>query len=135
VTRQGVELVWRYIDAANQRDFPAAMAAYAEDVVLVVEPRVMPTNAGTVNGREAVGDWFADWFRSFAPGYRFEIDEITAAGERVFMVARHHGHGRASGVSLDWSVAYAFTVRADKIVRLELYAERADAARAAGLEE
>ena len=123
-----------YFEAVNQGDFAAAMAAYTDDVVLVVAERVAP-QAGVFAGRDAVGAWFGDWFRSFARGYQFHIEELLAAGERVFMVARHHSRGRASGVALDWSVAYSFVIREGKIARLELFADRPEALKATGLEE
>ena len=66
-------------------------------------------------------------------GYRFQIEEMQEVGERVFTVAHHSGRGRSSGVALDWSLAYAFTIHAGKIARL--YATRADALKAVGLSE
>ena len=135
MSQENVDVVRRYIEAFNQGDFAAAMAAYADDVVLVVDEGVVPTNAGTFAGRAEVGDWFADWFRSFARGYRLQIEEVRSVDDRVFMVGHHSGRGRSSGAVLNWSVAYAFTVEAGKIARLELYAARATALKAVGLEE
>ncbi|MHB8234093.1 MAG: nuclear transport factor 2 family protein [Solirubrobacteraceae bacterium] len=135
MSQQNMDVVRTFIEATNRGDFAAAMAAYADDVLLIVEENAVPTGAGSFTGREAVGAWFADWFRSFARGYRFEIEEIDALGDRVFMVASHHGRGRSSGVSLDWFVAYAIGVEKGKIARLELYATRSDARDAVGLTE
>jgi len=110
------------------------MAAYADDVVLVVDERVVPSEAGVFAGRGAVGAWFGDWFRSFARGYQFHIQEMRPAGEGVFVLARHRGRGRSSGVAIDWSVAYAFAIKTGKIARLELFPDRSEALRAMGLE-
>jgi ketosteroid isomerase-like protein len=134
VSRENVEVVERYFDAVNRGDFAAAMAAYTDDVVLVVDVRVVPTNAGVFTGRDAVGAWFGDWFRSFARGYQFDIQEIRPAGKNIFVVARHRGRGRSSGVVIDWSVAYAFAVTAGKLARLELFPDRSEALKAIGLE-
>jgi hypothetical protein len=82
-----------------------------------------------------VGEWFADWFRSFARGYQFRIEEARSIGERVFVVAHHDGRGRSSGVAIDWSLGYTFTIEAGQIARLELYRGRADALEAGGTEE
>src|SRR5947209_2958671 len=125
--QENVEIVRRHFEATNRRDFATAMHAYAKDVVLVVGDAVVPTNAGTFTGREAVGDWFGDWFRSFDQDYRFEVEDIRSLGDYVLVVARHHGHGRASGVALDWSVVNVYTVRAGRIVRVELFSDRAEA--------
>jgi ketosteroid isomerase-like protein len=131
---ENADVVRRYFDAANRGDFASAMALYSPDVVLVVPDSLMPKQAGTIDGQKAVGEWFDDWFRSFARGYRFEIEEILAAGERVVATARHRGRGRASEAPLDWSLAYVFTIRGTEIVRLEIYGELGAALEAAGLE-
>jgi ketosteroid isomerase-like protein len=135
MSQENVEIVRRLFDATNLRDFTEAMNLYDEGVVLVVDASVLPTSAGKFCGRDAVGSWFADWFRSFGADYRFDIEEARAVGERVLVVARHYGRGRASGVALDWSVAYACSVSSGRIVRIEMYADRAEAVKAVGLEE
>jgi ketosteroid isomerase-like protein len=126
------EVVRRYFDAASRGDFASAMAAYSDDVVLVVPDNVVAAKSGTITGRDAVGEWFADWFRSFAKGYRFTIETMQDAGERVVLSARHSGSGRASGVPMDWSIAYVFTIREGRIARLELYEDLDSALAAAG---
>jgi ketosteroid isomerase-like protein len=129
------EIVKRYFEAASRGDFASAMAAYSHDVVLVVPDSVWPAHAGTVTGRDAVGEWFADWFRSFARGYRFEVESVRALGERVVVTARHRGSGRTSGVPTDWSIAYVFTIAEATIDRLELYGGLDEALEAARLGE
>jgi ketosteroid isomerase-like protein len=132
---QNVEIVREQFEATNRRDFTTVMDLYHEDVELVVGASVNPTNSGTFCGREAVGSWFGDWFRSFGADYRFEIEEARAVGERVFVVARHQGRERTSGAVLDWSTANVYTIQADKIVRVELYRDRTEALKAVGRSE
>jgi ketosteroid isomerase-like protein len=111
------------------------MATCADDVVLVVDERVVHLNAGVFTGRDAVGDWFADWFRSFASGYQFHIQEMRPIGKRVFLVLRHRGRGRSSGVDLEWSTAYVYAIKAGKIARIELFSDLSDALKAVGPEK
>src|ERR1700680_3656336 len=113
----------------NRRDWAAVMAPYDEEVVLVVHESVGP-DAGTFRGREAVGRWFGDWFLAFAKDYRFELEEARAVGDRVLTLARHQGHGRSSGADVEMVNAHVFSVRAGKVVQLELYGSRADALKA-----
>ncbi len=69
-----VEVVCDQFAATNERDFRRAMSHYAEEVELVVH-RDAFLAGGTFNGRHAVGQWFADWFTTFEPGYHFDIEE------------------------------------------------------------
>jgi len=132
MAQDDVEVVRALFVATNQRDFAAAMNAYADDVVLVVTG-FFPS--GTFVGREAVGTWFGDWFSAFGRDYRFEVKDARAVGERVFVVASHHGSGRASGATVEATTFYAYTVTAGKIARVEMYTERADALEAVGAAE
>ena len=120
--------------ATNARDFPRAMSLYAENVELFVDPEAF-LESGRFEGREAVGRWFANWFTSFEPGYRFEIEEERDLGDAVLLVASHRGRGRNSGIEVDGRTGYLYRVRDGKIVGVELYRSRAAALAAAGVAE
>jgi ketosteroid isomerase-like protein len=134
MSQEDVEIVRAVFEHLNRRDWAAVMASYDDEVVLVAHESSAP-DAGVFRGREAVGRWFGDWFLAFGKDYRFEIEEVRSVGNRVLTVARHHGHGRSSGAEVDWVNAHVFSVRAGKIVRLELYGSRVEALEAVGLEE
>jgi ketosteroid isomerase-like protein len=102
-------------DATNRRDWAAAMDAYAEDVELVVGSDFLLA-AGTFHGREAVGQWFGDWFRTFSGGFKFDIVDLRDAGERAALWARHTARGSQSGVEVVGDFFYEYRVRAGKIV-------------------
>ena len=130
MSQQNVEVVRDQFAAVNERDFPRAMSHYAEDVELIVD-REGFLEGGRFNGREAVGQWFADWFETFEPGYRFEIEEARDLGDLVFLNAAHHGRGRTSGVAVHGQTGYLYGLRGGKIVRAELYRSPASALEAA----
>ena len=134
MSRENVEVVRGQFAATNERDFRRAMSHYAEDVELVVHPDAF-LERGTFKGRHAVGQWFADWFTTFAPGYHFDIEETRDLGDVVYLSAAHHGRGRASGAEVHGQTGYLYTVRGGKIVRAELYPSPAAALDAAGLRE
>lgn len=119
-------------EAVNERDFGRAMSHYADDVVLVVDPQGF-LESGTFEGSEAVGEWFGNWFGTFEPGYRFEIEQARDLGDRVLLIASHGGRGRASGVEVQGRMGYLYTLREGKIVHAELYRNPAGALEAAGL--
>jgi ketosteroid isomerase-like protein len=136
MSEQGVEVVVGLFEAVNSRDFAAAMDAYADDAVLALHGDLRGlSGAEVVSGKKAVGDWFADWFRQFASDYRFEIDETRDWGDRVFLIATHHGRGRASGAPISMRTAYIYELRDGKIVRCDCYASRGEALGAAGVSE
>jgi ketosteroid isomerase-like protein len=132
MSQEDVELVRDQFAATNERDFPRAMSLYAEDVELVVHPDAF-LERGTFKGRHAVGQWFANWLTTFAPGYHFDIEETRDLGDVVFLSAAHHGRGRASGVEVHGQTGYLYRVRGGKIFRVELYATPAAALEAAGV--
>ncbi|MEA2484035.1 MAG: hypothetical protein QOC55_1982 [Thermoleophilaceae bacterium] len=102
-------------DATNRRDWTAAMDAYDDDVELVVGANFLLA-AGTFRGREAVGQWFGDWFRTFGGGFKFDIVELRDAGERVALWARHTARGSQSGAEVVGDFFYEYRVREGKIV-------------------
>ncbi|MSO42220.1 MAG: hypothetical protein EXQ70_10080 [Solirubrobacterales bacterium] len=90
--QENVKVVRDQFAATNERDFPPAISHYAEDVELLVDPAAF-LEAGTFKGRDAVGQWFADWFRTFEPGYRLEIEEAQDLGDAVAAVPRSRALG------------------------------------------
>jgi ketosteroid isomerase-like protein len=131
VSDEDVAVVREQFAATNERDFARAMTYYSDDVELVVHHDAF-LNEGTFRGREAVGEWFGDWFRTFEPGYHFDIEEARDVGDAVLLVASHRGRGRASGVEVHGRTAYLYRLRGGKIVGVELYATRGEALEAAG---
>src|SRR4051794_26583464 len=111
------------------------MRYYADDVVLVV-PGNGDVRSGNFEGKQAVGEWFGDWFRAFAPGYRFEIEEIRDLRPGlVFLHASHGGRGRASGAEVRGENAYLYCVADRRITRVGFYATPEEALEAASLPE
>jgi ketosteroid isomerase-like protein len=91
--------------------------------------------AGDFEGRDAVGQWFADWLTIFESGHHLDIEEAQALGCRRLPRRQPHGRGRTSGVEVHGRSGYVYTLRDGKIVRVELFADSAAALEAAGLDE
>jgi ketosteroid isomerase-like protein len=134
VAHEDVDVVLDQFAAVNERDFPRAMGHYAEGVELFVDPGAF-LSGGEFKGREAVGQWFADWFATFEPGYHFDVEEAREVGDRILLVASHSGRGRSSGVDVEGQTAYIYGVREGKVVRAALYGSREDALRSIGVQE
>jgi ketosteroid isomerase-like protein len=135
VSEADLDVVRDQYAAVNERDFERAMGHYADDVRLIVADENQP-NPGTYEGREAVGEWFGDWFRTFAHGYRFDIQEIRELrGGLIFMFATHWGSGRLSGAEVHSRNAYLYRVRDAKIVEVGFFAGPDEAVEASSLPE
>jgi ketosteroid isomerase-like protein len=134
VSQDPVDVLREQFAATNEREFAGAMTYYADDVVLVVEEGFL--NTGTFEGKEAVGEWFGDWFRAFGSDYRFVIEEIRELHPGlVFMTASYGGSGRASGVEVRDRRAYLYRVEEGKITRVQLFLTSEEAMEAASLPE
>jgi ketosteroid isomerase-like protein len=134
VPKAPVDVLREQFAATNERDFARAMTYYADDVVLVIEEGFLST--GTFTGKEAVGEWYGDWFRAFGTDYRFTIDEIREVQPGlVFMTATYGGSGRASGVAVSDRRSYLYRVEDGKITRIQLFLTPEAAMDAASLPE
>ena len=129
-----LEVIRDHFVATNERDFERAMGHYADDVVLEVREGFL--NTGTFEGKEAVGEWFGDWFRMFGADYHFEIDEIRDLGNGgIFLSITHGGSGRSSGAEVQAENGYLYRVEEGRIRRLQLFPTRDEALKAAALPE
>jgi ketosteroid isomerase-like protein len=134
VPQDAVEVLREQFAATNERDFARAMTFYSDDVVLVVEEGFL--NTGTFEGKEAVGEWYGDWFRAFDTDYRFEIEEIRELRPGVvFMTASYGGSGRSSGVQVRDRRSYLYRVDQGKIRRIQFFLTSQAAMEAASLPE
>ena len=108
------DIVVAQFEATNQRDWATAMALYDDDVELVVPSQLL--NGGTYSGREVVGRWFGDWFRTFGGGTHFDIREVREAGQQVALWAHHTARGAQSGLELEADYFYEYRVHDGKVV-------------------
>ena len=88
--------------------------------------------SGTYRGKEAVGEWFGDWFRAFG-STNFEWLDAVESGDALALRARFIAAGRQSGVELAQDYFYAYRVRDGKVTHVQFTASWEDALQAAGL--
>jgi len=133
MSRENLEIIRDQYAAVNERDWGRAMGHYAEDVELEVPPGI---RGGTFRGREAVGEWFGEWFRTFDRDAHFDIREIIEIGDDgVLVVANHRASGRGSGVGVEGIFIWRYRLREGKIDRVKGFDSREQALEAAGLSE
>jgi ketosteroid isomerase-like protein len=89
--------------------------------------------AGVFRGPNASQESLGELSESFED-MTFEPKElIEAPGGRVVVMIRAHARGKGSGLKIDNHIAWVFTLRDGKAVRLEIYEEQAEALKAVGL--
>jgi ketosteroid isomerase-like protein len=101
-----------------------------------VNAREDPDHA-TYSGIEAIRKQHQGWFDSY-PDLTVEPLDIRQNddGNRVFVWVHFSGHGADSGVAMDMELAHVLTVDEEgRTRRLEEFFDRAEAVRAAGIEE
>ena len=105
-----------------------------EDVVWDLTGAPIMDLAPVHSGREAVIEASSHYFGTWSD-YRMEAEEFVDAGERVVAVLLEHGRGKGSGIPFDHRFAQVWTFRAGRIVRWEVFADKAAALDAAGLSD
>jgi ketosteroid isomerase-like protein len=93
-----------------------------------------PTEEGPSYGLDAIRDNFEHWKVAWEE-LDVTIEELIDAGDRVFLTAHHRGRGRGRGVEVDTRLYSVYTLRDGKVLRIDEYADRAEALEAVGLAE
>jgi ketosteroid isomerase-like protein len=85
-------------------------------------------------GFEGFVEGFRDWFAAF-DSWRVSAEEILDAGDKVLVLLDIVARSRTDRVELPQRGANVLTFRDDRISRVELYLDQAEARRAAGLSD
>ena len=134
MSQENVEVVKRANAALNAGDIEAALQDYAADAT-VKDLANGPDQASVVEGVEATRQAWTLWTDAFDQ-LRADVEEFIDAGDAVICPARWHGHGKASGISIDVRQFDVFECCDGKIVRVTLgLKSKEEAFEAAGLSE
>jgi ketosteroid isomerase-like protein len=101
--------------------------------IAMFESTTLP-GAASAEGVEAVRHYIES-FANYWDEIRFEPLEYIDAGQQVVVVARLVGRGKTSGVAVERTWAYVWTLRAGKALRMDGYANRREALQATGRRE
>jgi ketosteroid isomerase-like protein len=131
MSEENVEIVRRHIDAYGSGDYEAALAAYHPEVVC--DATVRPEGR-IYRGREGVAEAIRVWAGTWDE-WRWEIEELIDARDKVLMVVREFARGKGSGVNVVQQTFWVYTLRGGQIVHAEVLVDRDKALEAAGLSE
>jgi uncharacterized protein len=130
MSHENVELVRRSFDLFGRGEMEALLR-YVDPDIETIEPPEIPGSA-SYRGYDGLAAAYRHWASQW-DDFRVEVEELIDAGSDVVAVTRHHGTGRASGVTVGGLVAYVFTVRDGKLARMQIFNTKAEALEAAGL--
>jgi len=132
VSQENLELTRRGVDAHNRRDLDAFAALCTADV------EWCPSMAGAIDGtsytgRDGMERYFEHYDETF-DGFRVEVDEYRAVGDRVLALGRLEATGRGSGIPVSTPMGAVSEFRDGKMSRTRIYLDQAEALRAAASE-
>jgi hypothetical protein len=128
---ENVDTIRRGFEAYN-RDGVEALLAFLDPEFEAVTAPELTVEPDTYRGHEGIRRYFESFFEVMED-IRFEPQELIDAGDQVVVLVRLHARGKDTGIEADQSLFQVWTVRDGKALRLETFAERSDALRAAGL--
>jgi ketosteroid isomerase-like protein len=131
MSQENVETVRQAWSGLDQGDLDAAFRDAAPDVEFD-QTRALGMDRGvyTLDEFKRLTESFIKTWRSV----RWEADELIDAGEHVVLAFTNRLTGR-DGITLEAHGTLVWTFRAEKIIRVCLYQDRAEALEAAGLSE
>ena len=129
MSEENVELVRRGI-----RSVEAFWALLDEDITWDLGGNPPPDFHETYVGRDAVIEASRRYWGTWED-YSLDPDELIDAGTSVVVVVHERGRGKGSGAPFDRRWAQVWTFREGRIIRWELFQDKAEALEAAGLSE
>ena len=132
MSQENVEIVQRFMEAYNSRDFEAINELI--DPTFEFRSRFV----GIESVHRASEGFPSTYFEMLDEAYdRFEValDDFIDAGAAVLGAGHAHWRGKASGAEGETPVLPAFWLRAKKVFRAETFTDRAEALEAVGLSE
>jgi ketosteroid isomerase-like protein len=131
MSQENVEMVRHHLEAFFSGDNETALSYYDPEVEFDATAR---PEGQVYRGHEGVAEAMRVWVGAWED-WKVEVEEIIDAGDRVLLIAREFGRGKASGVEIDQPNFVVFTLRDGKIVRWQGFVHRGPALKAAGLSE
>jgi ketosteroid isomerase-like protein len=131
MSQESVELIRRMYEAFHHGDADGALAYF--DPAVEVDASVR-ADEGISHGRDGVAAMVATWVRAW-DDWREEIEAIHDLGSQVVVVSTQRGRSKGSGIEVETRYAVRYEIRGDKITRMVLHSDPAEALEAAGLSE
>ena len=134
MSQENVEFLRRAYEALNDGDPYVFLEHYDPNILLWVWPGF--PESGCFLGAASVERYFAELFAPFGGSFRVEPEEFIEVGGFSGRPDHRPAVGRRSGAEVGgWRHPLIYTLRAGKIIRIDVHAGRTDALEAVGLSE
>jgi ketosteroid isomerase-like protein len=136
MSQENVEIVRGIYEAVARRDPVAAFEVYSESIVWDVSNsrRVTVMSNSVFHGYEGVREFWREGLSVFGE-IDLDVEELIDADNRVVAVITEREVGRSSGAPVSATHAAVWTLTDSKVVRMQIFDDRAEALKAVGLEE
>ena len=131
--QENAESIQRQSDAFNRRDKVAWLATVDPDAVMV--PAHEWPETAPIRGAEAIWDFYVQVDGTWEDGMVEVGEVIEAPGDAIVVHVTRSASGKTSGAPVQFSYWTVTTFRHGKQVRIDWFADRAEALEAAGLSE
>jgi ketosteroid isomerase-like protein len=136
MSQANVDVVRRLYEAAARRDDVIPFEVYAEEIIWDVSNsrRALLAMKPIYHGHEGVRQYWRETTSVFGE-IDFEVEELIDAGDQVLAVIREREVGRASRAPVEATHLALYTLSGGKVIRLQVFDDRQQALKAAGLAE
>jgi len=131
MSHENVETIRRAYTALAEQGVEAVLA-FADPEFEATTPPSLAAEPDTYRGHEGVRRWFGSFGDAMERVY-FEGKEFASAGDKVLVDTMLHARGRTTGIEAEQRAFLVWTLREGMVIRVETFAERGEAAEAAGL--
>jgi len=135
MSQENVEVIRRVFETYNGHDARTVARDYLHpDIERELGPFAVALGQTHLRGREQTIASF-DEVESLLGRFMMEVLDTAEGRGEVFVEARLHGEGLESGAGVDQRFWYAMRVEGDRVRRIRIFDNRAEALEAAGLRE
>ena len=135
MSEENVDLVRDAYDAFNRGDWDAALAFAVPEIEWRLHGELELDVQRTVRGREALKEFWADFFDAWDDYTMEPVDFVEAPDGRLLATVHFSARGQGSSVPVDLTYFWLYRLRHGAIAAVDIYLGRTEALEAAGLSE
>jgi ketosteroid isomerase-like protein len=132
VPEESVELVKQGFDAYARGGWEALLPFLHPDFEMTTPPD-LAMEPGTYRGEQGMRRYFESFTEAMEDIRFVPTGDFLAAGDRVFVPIRLIARGKETGIEAEQVAFMVWTIRDGRALKVETFASREDALKAAGL--